>query len=419
MEKYLLSILGSSVDYFYESDTYPVEGDFSHARTLGISAGGCPLNVGAVCAATGRKVYGLDMLGKDDDTTDFLLSEMKRLGYDTSHIEIRKDVTNGKVLIILTGDKRTMFVIDPKRPPYTVDDRMQDLLNNATYIYSLMHMINRSFENIEPLLEAKRNGARIILDGSSKYDDPSRARILYTLCDGLFINKTDYERLSRVSEKDPVEMIPKYVHEWENGYKIVIGIKKSSQENKFMYWLRGCYYKLIKKLSDVEQIEQFTGFGLYDKRFIKVLRELDDPTPFLRGIVAELGFKRKEIPYEQPKRRAGKTSNNLYRLFDAAMLSITSYTKVGLRCATIAGCACAGISMIVALIYLVMKLIYWDRFAAGMAPLLIGMCLLGSIQMFFIGLVGEYILTINARVMKRPLVVEEERLNFEEHSDEE
>lgn len=207
MEKYLLSILGSSVDYFYESDTYPVEGDFSHARTLGISAGGCPLNVGAVCAAKGRKVYGLDMLGKDDDTTDFLLSEMKRLGYDTSHIEIRKDVTNGKVLIILTGDKRTMFVIDPKRPPYTVDDRMQDLLNNATYIYSLMHMINRSFENIEPLLEAKRNGARIILDGSSKYDDPSRARILYTLCDGLFINKTDYERLSRVSEKDPVEMI--------------------------------------------------------------------------------------------------------------------------------------------------------------------------------------------------------------------
>ncbi|MBR6615705.1 MAG: glycosyltransferase family 2 protein [Lachnospiraceae bacterium] len=219
--------------------------------------------------------------------------------------------------------------------------------------------------------------------------------------------------------QDPVEMIPKYVHEWENGYKIVIGIKKSSQENKFMYWLRGCYYKLIKKLSDVEQIEQFTGFGLYDKRFIKVLRELDDPTPFLRGIVAELGFKRKEIPYEQPKRRAGKTSNNLYRLFDAAMLSITSYTKVGLRCATIAGCACAGISMIVALIYLVMKLIYWDRFAAGMAPLLIGMCLLGSIQIFFIGLVGEYILTINARVMKRPLVVEEERLNFEEQSDEE
>ena len=172
---------------------------------------------------------------------------------------------------------------------------------------------------------------------------------------------------------------------------------------------------MIKKLSDVEQIEQFTGFGLYDKRFIEVLRNLDDPTPFLRGIVAELGFRRKEIPYEQPLRRAGKTSNNFYRLYDAAMLSITSYTKAGLRLATIFGSICSAVSMIVAIVYLVLKLVYWDRFAAGMAPLLIGMCFLGSIQIFFIGLVGEYILTINARVMKRPLVVEEERINFEEN----
>lgn len=222
--------------------------------------------------------------------------------------------------------------------------------------------------------------------------------------------------------QDPVEMIPKYVKEWEKGYKIVIGIKKSSKENKIMYWLRSCYYKTIKKLSDVEQIEHFTGFGLYDQRFIKVLRELDDPTPFLRGIVAELGFRRKEIPYEQPKRRAGKTSNNFYRLYDAAMLSVTSYTKVGLRLATIFGSICSFASMMVALVYLVMKLVYWDRFPAGMAPLLIGMCFLGSVQIFFIGLVGEYVLSINARVMKRPLVIEEERINFtekEEYSPEE
>ena len=212
--------------------------------------------------------------------------------------------------------------------------------------------------------------------------------------------------------QDPVEMIPKYVKEWENGYKIVIGIKKSSKENPIMYWLRGCYYKMIKRLSDVEQIEQFTGFGLYDRRFIQVMRDLDDPTPFLRGIVAELGFKRKEIPYEQPKRRAGKTSNNFYKLYDAAMLSVTSYTKVGLRLATIFGGICCGVSMIVAVVYLIMKLMYWNRFAAGMAPLLIGMCFLGSVQIFFIGLVGEYILAINTRVMKRPLVVEEERINF-------
>lgn len=212
--------------------------------------------------------------------------------------------------------------------------------------------------------------------------------------------------------QDPVEMIPKYVKEWENGYKIVIGIKKSSQENKLMYWLRGCYYKLIKKLSDVEQIEQFTGFGLYDKKFINVMRELNDPTPFLRGIVAELGFKRREIPYEQPKRRAGKTSNNFYRLYDAAMLSITSYTKVGLRLATFIGMTVGCISLVVAIIYLILKLLFWDNFPAGMAPLLIVTCLLGSIQLFFIGLIGEYIMSINDRVKKRPLVVEDERLNF-------
>lgn len=213
--------------------------------------------------------------------------------------------------------------------------------------------------------------------------------------------------------QDPVEMIPKYVKEWENGYRIVIGIKKSSQENPLMYWLRGCYYKLIKKLSDVEQIEQFTGFGLYDRKFIQVMRELDDPTPFLRGIVAELGFRRKEIPYEQPKRRAGKTSNNFYRLFDAAMLSVTAYTKVGLRLATLLGLTVGCISLVIAVVYLILKLMFWDNFPAGMAPLLIVTCLLGSMQLFFIGLIGEYIMSINDRVKKRPLVVEDERLNFE------
>ena len=214
--------------------------------------------------------------------------------------------------------------------------------------------------------------------------------------------------------QDPVEMIPKYIREWEKGYKIVIGIKTSSKENRLMYWLRSCYYKTIKKLSDVEQIEHFTGSGLYDREFIEVLRNLDDPTPFLRGIVAELGYRRKEIPYEQPRRRAGKTHNNLYRLYDAAMLSVTSYTKAGLRLATIFGSICAVVSMLIALVYLVMKLIWWDRFPAGMAPMLIGMLFLGSVQLFFIGFLGEYIMSINQRVMKRPLVIEEERINFNE-----
>ena len=217
--------------------------------------------------------------------------------------------------------------------------------------------------------------------------------------------------------QDPVEMIPKYVDEWEKGYKIVIGIKTSSKENKLLYWFRSMYYKFIKKFSEVDQIEHFTGSGLYDKEFINVLRDLKDPTPFLRGIVAELGYKRKEIEYEQPKRRAGKTSNNFLRLYDAAMLSITSYTKIGLRLCSFIGIIIGGISFIIGLVYLIMKLTHWNQFAVGMAPMLIGVFFLGAVQLFFIGLIGEYIMSINVRVMNRPLVIEEERINFEDDNE--
>lgn len=214
--------------------------------------------------------------------------------------------------------------------------------------------------------------------------------------------------------QDPVDMIPKLLQEWEAGYKIVSAIKTTSKENKVMRFLRTCYYKLIRKFSEVEQIEHFTGFGLYDKSFIQVLRDLKDPTPFLRGIVAELGFKRKEIPYEQQRRKAGKSKNNLYTLYDIAMLSFTSYTKIGLRMATFIGFIVSIISIIVAIVYFILKMIYWDTFIMGTAPLLIGMFLLGAIQLIFLGLIGEYILSMNTRIMNRPLVIEEERINFEE-----
>lgn len=230
---------------------------------------------------------------------------------------------------------------------------------------------------------------------------------------GMLQSDGDATMLMAADFQDPPEMIAKYVEGWEEGYKIVIGIKEHSTDGSFIYALRCLYYKMIRRFSQVDQIEHFTGFGLYDRAFIEVLRRLDDPTPFLRGIVAELGFRRKEIMYDQPKRRAGKTSNNLYTLYDAAMLSFTSYTKVGMRLATFAGGICAAISMLIALIYLIMKLIWWDRFPAGSAPMLIGMLFMGSIQTFFIGLLGEYVLSINQRVMKRPLVVEEERVNFD------
>ena len=212
--------------------------------------------------------------------------------------------------------------------------------------------------------------------------------------------------------QDPVDLIPRFVAEWEKGYKIVSAIKTQSEENKIMRFLRTCYYKAIRKMSSVEQIEHFTGTGLYDKSFIDTLRDLDDPTPFLRGIVAELGPKRKDITYTQAKRRAGHSHNDWYTLYDAAMLSFTSYTKVGLRLATIAGFAFSGLTMLVALCYFIAKLMWWDKFPMGTAPMLIGIFFVGAIQLFFIGLLGEYVLNINTRVMHRPLVVEEKRINF-------
>lgn len=214
--------------------------------------------------------------------------------------------------------------------------------------------------------------------------------------------------------QDPVELITRFVHEWENGYKIVCGIKSQSKENKIMRFFRSCYYKIIKKMSQVEQIEHFTGFALYDKSFVDVLRELKDPTPFLRGIVAELGFKRKDIEYVQPKRAAGKTHNNFFTLYDAAMLSFTSYTKIGLRVASFAGFVIGFISVIVGIVYFILKLVYWDNFNGGAAPTLIVVSFLGAVQLFFLGFIGEYIMSINARVMDRPLVIEEERINFDD-----
>ena len=170
-------------------------------------------------------------------------------------------------------------------------------------------------------------------------------------------------------------------------------------------------------MSNIEQIEHFTGFGLYDRSFIDVLRTLHDPTPFLRGIVAEYAPDNLEIPYEQQKRRAGKSSNNLFSLFDAAMLSFTSYTKVGMRLATFSGFIIAFLSFLVGLGFLIAKLVSWDSFTAGYAPTVIAIFFMGGLQLAFLGFLGEYVMAMNTRIMNRPLVVEEERLNFETKED--
>ncbi|MCQ2484647.1 MAG: glycosyltransferase family 2 protein [Clostridia bacterium] len=212
--------------------------------------------------------------------------------------------------------------------------------------------------------------------------------------------------------QDPVELIPEMVHQWEDGNKVICMVKKSSKESKLMYFARSCYYKLIKRLSDVEQIEHFTGFGLYDKSFIEILRNLKDSMPFIRGIVAEYSPDHLEIPYEQAKRRAGKTHNNFYTLYDAAMLSFTSYTKAGLRVVTFFGFFVALISLLVSLVYLIYKLTHWNSFDAGVAPVIIGLFFVGGVQLGALGFIGEYIMNMNQRLINRPLVIEEERINW-------
>ena len=278
----------------------------------------------------------------------------------------------------------------------------------SSYDYEVVFIDNYSVDNTRPLLrEICKNNQNIksIFNARNfgQFNSPYH---------GLCQTSGDCTIAICADFQDPVELIPVFVREWENGYKIVSAIKTTSKENKIARFLRTCYYRIIKKMSDVEQIEHFTGFGLYDKSFIEVLRNLNDPIPFLRGVVAELGFKRKDIPYNQEKRRAGKTKNNWYTLYDAAMLSFTSYTKTGLRIATITGFITAGLTLIVSLVYFIYKLMYWDSFSAGMAPLILGVFFLGSLQLFFIGFIGEYVMSINTRLMNRPLVIEEERIGF-------
>lgn len=280
--------------------------------------------------------------------------------------------------------------------------------NLSGYDYELLFIDNDSTDNTRPLLrEICRKNPKIKAIFNAKnfgqFNSPYYA-MLQTTGDCTIGMCCDFQ--------DPVEMLPEMVKKWEEGAKIVSCIKTASKENPVMRFLRTCYYKMIKKMSSVDQIEHFTGFGLYDKSFIEVLRNLKDPTPFLRGIVAELGFKRVNLPYTQAKRRAGKTHNNFFTLFDAAMLSFTSYTKVGLHLVTFAGLLLSALSILAALVYLVLKLIYWDRFSAGSAPLIIGLFFLNAVELLFIGFVGEYVMSINTRMMNRPLVIEEERINF-------
>jgi glycosyltransferase involved in cell wall biosynthesis len=212
--------------------------------------------------------------------------------------------------------------------------------------------------------------------------------------------------------QDPPERIPDFIEKWEQGYKVVVGVKNKSRESGLFYFLRSIYYRILRKLSDVPLIDNFTGFGLYDRQVIEVLRQLNDPYPYFRGLIADLGFERAQIEFEQPRRKRGISKNNFYTLYDLAMLGITGYTKVPLRVATMFGFCASALSFLVGLVYLVYKLLFWQQFSLGAAPIVIGLFFLGSVQLFFLGIVGEYIGAIYTQVMRRPLVIEKERINF-------
>lgn len=212
--------------------------------------------------------------------------------------------------------------------------------------------------------------------------------------------------------QDPPELMKDFVAAWIKGAKLVVGVKPSADESGLMFAIRRMYYRTVTRIADVKLVQNFTGFGLYDRQVLEQLRRIDDPYPYLRGLISEVGFDPVQIPYNQPRRKRGITKNNFYTLYDIAMLGITSHSRVPLRIATMAGFLLSGLSLLISLVYLVLKLIFWQEFSAGTAPILIGMFFFASVQLFFIGLLGEYVGAILTHVMKRPLVIERERINF-------
>ncbi len=212
--------------------------------------------------------------------------------------------------------------------------------------------------------------------------------------------------------QDPPHLIAEFLKKWEAGYKIVLGEKIGSAESGLMFALRKFYYRLVNRLADVNLIKNVTGFGLYDREVIEQFRALDDSYPYVRGLISELGYEVARIPYHQPNRKSGITKNNFYTLYDIAMLGFTSHSKVPLRLATMLGFAMSLLSFLVAVVYFIYKLVFWNSFPLGLAPIVIGLFLFSSVQLFFIGIVGEYIGAIHTQVLRRPLVVEKERINF-------
>jgi glycosyltransferase involved in cell wall biosynthesis len=287
-------------------------------------------------------------------------------------------------------------------------DRIKRVMENQPYEYDHIFIDNASVDtSVEILRKLASQDRRVkVIINTRNYGQirsPYHA-LMQASGDAVIGMSSDLQ--------DPPEMIPEFIKQWEQGYKVVVGVKTKSEEFGLFYLLRSFYYLVLRKLSDTHLIDNFTGFGLYDKQVVDILRKFDDPYPYFRGLIADIGFEYARIEFTQPRRKRGISKNNFYTLYDMAMLGVTSYTKIPLRLATMLGFISAFLSFVVGLVYLVYKLIDWQNFSLGLAPVIIGLFFMGSIQLFFLGIVGEYIGSIYTLAVRRPLVIEKERINF-------
>jgi glycosyltransferase involved in cell wall biosynthesis len=309
-----------------------------------------------------------------------------------------------------------MKIISIVTPCYNEEDNVEDLYHRikavfnglTSYSYEHIFIDNCSTDNTQQILKkiaSLDSNVKIIINSRNfGHIRSPYYGLLQAEGNAVIIMSSDLQ--------DPPEKIPEFIEKWKEGFEIVIGVKTSSDEAILMKLIRKQYYKTIGKLSNIQMFEQFTGFGLYDQRIIRILKKMNDPYPYFRGMIAEIGFNVAKIPFKQPRRERGITKNNFYSLFDLAMLGVTNHSKIPLRMATFIGFILSGLSLLVAVVYLAAKLIFWEYFTAGIAPILIGVFFFSSVQLFFIGIIGEYLGAIHTQVLNRPLVIEKERINF-------
>jgi polyisoprenyl-phosphate glycosyltransferase len=290
-------------------------------------------------------------------------------------------------------------------------ERIQSVFSGhfSQYDYEIIFIDNASQDNTVALIKemcATDKRVKLIINARNfgHIRSPHHA-MLQAKGDAVILMASDLQ--------DPPECIVDFIHRWEAGYKLVLGIKKQEIAAPIMGAVRKKYYQLLSMLSDVKIVRDFTGFGLYDRSVIDEIRALNDPYPYLRGMISELGYDAALVEFVKPARHGGITHNNFYTLYDMAMLGITYHSKIPLRLATMIGFGMSVLSFLAAASYFVYKLLFWDRFAVGVAPLVIGMFFFGSVQLFFLGIVGEYVGAIHTKTLARPLVIEKERVNFD------